>query len=435
MIMRILLTAGVICLTSATGGDVRSVTTGTAGVEPRDLLGVLEKGYASAKSVLSDVRIVYVEEMAVSSDGETPAAPHHEAVSRCWAAYLQKSGREGVFTLGFDPESATEEMISDTILANTGGTAPYHLFDGRYYLDYLGPAGDEDVEAPRGRARYYAGTQGLLASGTGPVKFLGLRPRCMPDDVLRSPDVTVDTAPESVGGLLTYRIVAPVRVNQGSYLMSYWLCPERSCLPVRGELRDLNGSLLKRVETLDLILLDNGTWFAKEVVQKDYLPVLGQTAEIGTSRWVLKDIEQKPDVEEERIFNTSPSRLPTGVRVHDAVSGLQYFVNEGTISEHQIDAIVKETIGRVASDMPELWETDANRPRDVPVAGGAGSSFLPSHENIFAAGGPASSGPRQPGGPAAWLMMAGAGVLVGTILAFIVYTRWGGNHRYVGTGE
>jgi hypothetical protein len=86
MIMRILLTAGVICLTSATGGDVRSVNAGTAGVEPRDLLGVLEKGYASAKSVLSDVRIVYAEEMSVSSD----AAPANEA-TRATRDFARKS--------------------------------------------------------------------------------------------------------------------------------------------------------------------------------------------------------------------------------------------------------------------------------------------------------------------------------------------------------
>jgi hypothetical protein len=250
----------------------------------------------------------------------------------------------------------------------------------------------------------------------------------MPDDVLGSPDVTVDTAPENSGGLLTYRVVAPVRVDQRSYLMSYWLCPARSCLPVRAELRDLNDSLLKSMETLDFVLLDNGTWFAKEIVQKDYLPVPGRNVEIGTSRWMLKDIKLKPNVEEERIFNTSPARLPTGVRVHDAVSGLRYFVNEGTISERQIDAIVKETVGRVVDDMSVLWETDANGRRDTPVADVAGGSFLPSHETVFAAGGSTSSGPWPRAGLAAWLMIAGTGIFLGAILAFIVCIRCGDNH-------
>jgi hypothetical protein len=140
----------------------------------------------------------------------------------------------------------------------------------------------------------------------------------MPDDVLTSPQVDIEAKPEKIGGLLTYKVSAMLETDEIIYEISYWLSPERSCLPVKTEVWR-NGRFSRRLETKEFIELEDGRWAIKSILQRNYINSDDQEEpqELVNYLNTIRKIELHPEIDEDVIFNTSPDNLPKGAEICD----------------------------------------------------------------------------------------------------------------------
>ena len=95
--------------------------------------------------------------------------------------------------------------------------------------------------------------------------------------------------------------------------MVYWLAPERSCLPVKIEV-ERNGRFNRRLEVKDFFKLEDGRWAIKSILQKNFVHK-GECIETINLMYTMRKLELHPEIDKDKIFSISPSRLPEGVHV------------------------------------------------------------------------------------------------------------------------
>ena len=142
-----------------------------------------------------------------------------------------------------------------------------------------------------------------------------------------------------------YRVDLTAEINKIPYHSSYWLCAERSFLPLKVEIRRQDGSLRSSHEVLDFEQLPTGAWLPKRVVRKDFRrdPDTGENYAAVERSHTLTSIELDPDVTDD-TFSTLAKHLPVGTLVRDAISGMEYTIGEGALSTERIGRIVDQTV-------------------------------------------------------------------------------------------
>lgn len=327
-------------------------------VGPEELKLFLQEGYASAQSVLEDVRVVYeTKQVPVNPLPLSPAVierfkiKNPSDVSDAFASvqeYIQKGGKERCVFLHTGTSSPKEDVSYRAGLIGTEDSPRFRVFDGQQVLDYYPTIRDGFSQV--GRATLDASKTGLFESPGpmteyAPVKFLGYYPGLMLDDVFSSPQVKIEAKPEKVGDLLTYRISAPIEEYEAKYDIVYWVAPERSCLPVKIEV-ERDGVLVRDLEAKEFIGLKDGRWAIKSIVQRNFVTREGEKepTENVNLIYTMRTLELGPDIDEDKVFDTSPESLPAGVEIIDNVSGLRYSAGEGPVSDRRVADIIKESL-------------------------------------------------------------------------------------------
>jgi hypothetical protein len=293
--------------------------------ETEQLRSFLLKGYASAKSILEDVKIEYkMTQIPINPIPLDPAflkklnmkeQPDIDILRFTHVQeYIQKNGKERWVFLHYGKSSPTEDVSYKTGLIGTENSPRFIVFDGQNILDYQ-PVSDGFTNV--GRATIKAGKTALFETyGSrvhAPVQFFGYYPGLMPDDVLSNPQLKIQTKPEKISDLLTYKISAPIQINNTKYNMVYWLAPERSCLPVKIEV-ERNGRFNRRLEVKDFFKLEDGRWAIKSILQRNFVHK-GECIENINLIYTMRKLELHPEIDEDKIFSTSPDHLPEGVHV------------------------------------------------------------------------------------------------------------------------
>jgi hypothetical protein len=334
--IHILLTFLVVwCITGNTSSKVIE-----APVEPDDLRLFLSRGYASAKSLLEDVRIEYEEKRILVIDpvsykelsGRNPDYSQYTNVQE----YIRKNGKERWVFLYAGTSTPTEDVSNRARLIGTINAPRFKVFDGQCILEYY-PTKKDGYTAV-GRATLDTSKTSLFefygSSTYAPVKFFGYYAGLLPDDVLSSSQLRIETKPEKIGNLLAYKVSAPIQISKTKYKITYWLSPERSCLPVKIDV-ERNGALKRRLETKGFIKLEDGRWAIESLNQKNFVNIKGKETpiELAVHTYTLKKLELHPQIDESKIFSTSPDSLPEGVDIIDKISGLRYFGGEGPVGD------------------------------------------------------------------------------------------------------
>jgi hypothetical protein len=304
--------------------------------EPNNLRSFLQKGYAAARSILEDVQMEYQHEQILRVDRavlqeifefELKETTSYTVVE----TYLRKHGKERWAFLHIGSSPPTEDVSPRVGQIGTRHSPRFKVFDGQRILDYLPTKADGATSV--GRATLDADPNGLFRSSKwpkyAPVAFFGYDAHLMPDDVLSSPQLKIATTPETIGNLSTYKVSAPFEITNSKYEMTYWLSPERSCLPVKTEVTQ-DGRLKRRMKVKEFLELGDGRWAIKSLMQQNFVTKPGETTpiELCDITYTLRKVELHPAMDEEKVFSTSPSRLLAGVDVIDHVKGSRYFVGE-----------------------------------------------------------------------------------------------------------
>jgi hypothetical protein len=316
-----------------------------AAVKPEDLRIILQEGYRTARDLLNDALVVFQQKGEsdpgwLRSQGLNDKEPVHYTLEY----YLRKDGRERYAYLHYGLEPADKTTLAGAESAGARDTTAFTVFDGQYTLMYYPTGGTYDTETQRGRALFSQSETDLLASGAGPVKFLGFAVGALPSDVLASPHLQIQTAGEQIEGLLVFQVSAPLTINKVTYTVSYWLCPARACLPVRMELREAAGTLVKRMDTRAFLQLEDGRWAIQCVTQRDFLVREGKPWEIGADTYTLMKLQLHPLVDEDHLFNTHPDALPAGALIVDNVAALEYTAGEGPVSDERVQRVIERTL-------------------------------------------------------------------------------------------
>jgi hypothetical protein len=340
--------------------------------EHEDIRLFLLKGYASAKSVLRDVRIEFEKtQIPIDPPSMSPAllekldtkVPTEELLSFTNVEeYIRKNRKEIWGYLYHGKSSPTENISNLSELIGTENPPNFKVFDGQYILEYY-PIIIKDGITKVGRATLNNDKTGLFKSyeptDYAPVKFFGYAAGLMPDDVLSNPQLKVETKPEIINGILTYKVRALIEKNKIKYNIVYWLSPERSCLPVKTEV-ERNGVLKRRLETKKFIELEDGRWIIKSIMQRNLGLGEGNEKyrELVNWTYTIRKLELHPKIDEEKIFSTSPDNLPAGVQINDKISGIRYFTDEGPVSDKRIEDIMEESLESL-SQISNVTETEA----------------------------------------------------------------------------
>jgi hypothetical protein len=200
----------------------------------------------------------------------------------------------------------------------TENSPRFKVFGGQYILEY---ASSKDGFTNVGRAVIDTSNTGffnLPKDPPAPVQFFGYWPGLMPDDVLLNPQVEIETKPEIIDGLLTYKVSAPFEKQNYTRVVTYWLSPERSCLPVKIEVWR-NGKFRRRLKTKEFIELKNGRWAIKSIIQRNFSGRQGEEGlrETVNFSYTIRKIELYPEIDEDLVFNTSPDSLLKGAQIVD----------------------------------------------------------------------------------------------------------------------
>lgn len=342
-------------------------------IEAEELRLFLLKGYTSAKSVLKDVRVEYEKvQIPVNPPPLTPAVLEKLNMKKQpdidrfrfthVEEYIQKNSKERWVFLYHGKSTPTEDVSYKADLIGTENSPPFKVVNDQYFLDYYPTKKDGVTKV--GRATLDARKTTLFESyGSAPVQFYGYYPGQMPDDVLSSTQLKIQTKPEKIDDLLTYKVSAPIQITntKTKYNMVYWLAPERSCLPVKIEV-EMNGRLASLLEAKEFFELDDGRWAIKSIIQKNLW--YREDEQIPTESvnlvYTMRKLELHPEIDEDKIFSTSPDSLPDGVDIIDKISGLRYSVDEGPVSERSLSRILQESIETI-NDIPNVTETKVDK--------------------------------------------------------------------------
>ena len=336
----------VLCMGAVLVGGVQHCPGDTEQPDSPQTIRLLRAAYSSTLSRLQDIRL-NMENESVSSPAwlaerrnldPSVALKERTSVLNC---YIRKGIREWL-------SSGTNENPPTEARADA-----FEAFDGQYWLTYYSTKGSSDTTTQKGRGLRLRRDVGIFDSerGPGPAALFGCG--SMPDAVLRSPNVAVSGVPEKIGDLEAYKASAEMDINKVKYRVTYWLCPERSGLPLKMEIRELDGRLLKERETREFLQLPDGGWFPKTVVHRDYRTKEGVLEVIGTDTFTATSVQLRPQVDEAKVFDTRANSLPPGTLVQDDPSGLEFTVGEGPVSDEHLQRLIRDTVDRLDRQAPE----------------------------------------------------------------------------------
>ena len=300
-------------------------------LDPSDLKIFLLEGYQQVFSIIGDVKVKYDLQQWTSPEfaekfPEMPAGKSPPIVFQ----YYQKNDQERL-------DFSTPKSYGGT------GLASFTIHDGSFTLHHWPTKGTGDSRTQRGRAYREKSNRGLIEQSEGPIRFFGYEYGILPTDVLLSPDLTLETEATRVGNMMAYKATAKFVTGGQTYICSYWMSPERSCLPVKMELRDTTGLLQKAMTAEKFLQLQDGRWVISQVRFSEYVSQNNRPIEIGQDIYTIKELLLEPRCDE-GLFKTDPGILPTGTLFQDLVSGLEYTIGEGPLSDETISKIIDKTI-------------------------------------------------------------------------------------------
>ena len=325
---------------------------GSSELELMDLKDLLSKSYASSLSIMKNVKITFELKARTDPNWLKQFKPNPVEYFSNSYEYIQKNSRERLTS--YTGTSADEDI-----------TRPFAVSDGQYILEYWPTKGTGDTKTQRGRAVKYSRDTGLfygVGVGVAPSRLFGYEHGCMPDDVLGSSELKLSTQAEIINGVLSYKATAPITINSVIYDVSYWLSPEHSGLPVRMELREVNGVLKKVQEVKEFIEVSDGLWLPKKVYHRAFKMKDGEPWEIGTDIYTITTVELQPSIDEETVLSTLPNTLPVGALLRDSISGLEYVIGEGPISDERIKKIIEEALFKMPMEDEFLNSEDTYSP-------------------------------------------------------------------------
>jgi hypothetical protein len=375
------------------------------------LLAFLRQGYSSGISLLDNCRIItQAEQWRDPGWLDYHGAAKERELVRTRSEYIGIGRRERLSLV---------ELGSDN--QPVGGN-DFLVYDGSGVLRYLSSQGTSRT-GPRGGSAFrdfapdFPGIAAQAHPG-GPTDFLTDFPL---HDILARSDIAVDADPVQIDGLSCYAIRAKVVINQVPYQVSCWLSPERSCLPVRLELQEEDGTLVRRVQAVKFTPLPNGAWFLSEVVRDQFAEKpTGAPWRTATDKFTFTGIELNPRVDEEEVFDTTPDALPVGALLQDHTTGLEYVIGEGPVSDERIRNIVD----RVLKDSAVAGHDGAGSPDTPPRDVVAPAQISP--RPLLSQAGAVAHEQRSAPGVLRPLTLAGVGcgLLIGAVAGVTIHARF-----------
>lgn len=367
-----------------------------ADTENSELREFLHKGCSLSEKLLEDIRVV-VNVEGKYLDENLKDGPEDDGFYYI-CEYAQKDRRE-LFIREYSSKKSPSRKPGSLIgKMGSADNVRYTVLNQGLQLSYWPTKGSYD-ETQKGRGTLGRSDEPLLAQGHNrPLLFLGYRHGVMPTDVLASPKLELDAQPEEVGGLSTYKVTAPLNLNKVAYNVVYWLAPERSALPARMELRTLDGKLVRILETREFMEIEGGRWIIKQVIERFYKQdeIEEKAEEIENITYTIRDLELKPKIDD-RVFSTVPSSLPVGALFTDFLTGLEYTIGEGAISDEIVDRIIMRAMGDIDGDLGSYshlseFESKGTEPNTVAAIRDIPEKPLFSSEGVFHSSDPQNSG-------------------------------------------
>lgn len=183
------------------------------------------------------------------------------------------------------------------------------------------------------------------------MRMLGIVRGHSISDVLASPGLKLDLKPVRVNGLWCYKASTPLEINNRTAYISYWLCPERSALAVRMEMKDSKGRVSRSMDAREFMQLPGGGWLPKQVVFRFFSVRDGERIESHSDTFTIKSIELRPKIDDS-VFSTSPDSVPVGYHFQDHITSLNYVIGEGPLGDERLKYLIDKTIDA----FPELPE-------------------------------------------------------------------------------
>ena len=135
-------------------------------------------------------------------------------------------------------------------------------------------------------------------------------------------------------------------------------------MPAKWEIREKNGTLFRSTKVTEFINLEEGRWFPKHVVKESfYTNESGETLLSGRDTFTTKSVEIDPIFKEDE-FSTLPCVLPVGTLLQDHITGLEYVIGEGPVSDERIQAIIAKAL----EDFTDIDTTINSDKPDEPIA-------------------------------------------------------------------
>jgi hypothetical protein len=375
------------------------------------LLVFLRQGYSQGMSLLDNCRITMQSELWRDPDwlGFHHVDPQRGLV-QTRSEYIGIGARERLSQVELGPDHQP-----------VGGN-DFLVYDGSCVLRYLSSpttlhAGARAGSAFRDFAPDFAGIAAQAQPG-GPTDFLTSFPLA---DILARPDTAVDADPVSLEGLSCYLIRANLEINRVPYKVSCWLSSERSCLPVKLELQEPDGTLVRRVQVVKFSQLPNGGWFPSEVVRDQFTRnSAGAPWHTVTDKFTFTGIELNPQVDEEKVFDTTPDALPVGALLQDHTVGLEYVIGEGPVSDERIRNIIDRVLKDSAVAGPEGSGSPGAPPPDAASARRAPRPLLSQAGAIGRQGARRQGAARRP----LALALVACALLIGVVTGVTMCARW-----------
>ena len=233
---------------------------------------------------------------------------------------------------------------------NPEDSLTYDVYDGIYTLNYLSTKNTSDTGTKIGRAvlgkpSEYKGL--LFDTYNSPLNLFSTQQGIFLKDILPHSNTIINNETQIVEGLSCYQVQANVIINKVEYKYICWLCPDRSFVPVKTEIRGTDGTLLRQAQVVEFQELGNGQWYSKKIVHKSFQKKDdGSVWNYAIDTHTITEFELQPDIED-KIFSTSIDDLSAGTLFIDSIAGLQYYKSEGSVSDERLEMIIEEVLNEI----------------------------------------------------------------------------------------
>jgi len=332
----------------------------------QDLREFLATGYATGVSALNDCRIHM----------ETEGRLHPKLVKKHASLKFSRSyHRKTEYVRKGSRQRLCVESVNVEGPGKGKSRTNMRICDGMKFLRYMATTGIDDSKAPKATADIKAATESARTQMIGGrysavFDLLGHEQAPIVGEAILDPNVLVYPEMHTLNGLACYKADLTREVNGVTYNTSYWVCAERSCMPLKVEIRTKDGFLRSRYEVKEFEKLSTGSWLPEHIVCKYWVRdrETGGRLLATEQEHTLTSIELKPQVEDD-VFSTAPDSLPDGTLIRDRIAGLEYTLGEGPVSDARVERIIDRAIDTL--DLTPGTQAVAgvvpNAPRDAAV--------------------------------------------------------------------